>query len=124
MSNQIDLSAILSYCQKATPGPWEWGGGTCVVLCCEGIINRKLGDVGNIFVNCGRGSGDPIREDVTLLTNSRADLPAVTEALIEALRLLDCAPSDDAPADVILWAAEVRNLFSRFTGWEDKGQSV
>ncbi len=116
----IDLSVILGYCQKATPGPWR-----------ERYSHRHdppgtlIGAVapGHQIVMDGPGGNYPF-SDLKMIVNSRTDLPAVTEALIEALRLLDCAPSDDAPADLILWTREVHGLLARFTGWEDKERSA
>jgi len=121
----LDLSAILAYCQKATPGPWSarpdednygitdedsWG-------------SIRSGDDAWHIARVWKDGCNNIEADAHLLASSRTDLPTVTEALIEALDLLDwyrtCPMSD-----LINEAVKQRNkaLRARFTGW-DKEQS-
>ncbi|HUQ95000.1 MAG TPA: hypothetical protein VM120_25200 [Bryobacteraceae bacterium] len=68
-----ELEAIEARAADATPGPWWWGAGRSEVLCSDGI----LADHKHIFVNCGRGSGDPEPEDAEFIAHARTDIPAL-----------------------------------------------
>lgn len=85
------LQEIEARCNAATPGPWAWAAGRSTVLGEDGII---AADGEEIFVNCGRGAGDPIDEDRQFLVAAREDIPALL-AEIKALK----AERDEAVSD-------------------------
>jgi hypothetical protein len=105
----------------ATPGPWRWATGPSEVLCETGIVT----DGGNaVFVNCGRGAGDPQPQDFALMVASRTDpAPEDIDALIaEVERLRKLAVQVCYDWDIRKWyvidRATDRYLLER-GGWSD-----
>ena len=67
---------------KHTELPWRWDYGRSEVLGDKGILGP---DGGAVFVNCGRGSGNPSKPDIALIlaaVNSHAAAVALTEAVL------------------------------------------
>jgi len=82
---KTEAQAARERCEKATPGPWHWGCGRPEVLCADGLL---AGDKA-VYVNCGRGSGEPSDEDIPFLVQARMDLPAALDMLERAMKLLE-----------------------------------
>jgi len=125
MSDQrpIDLSAILDYCQKATPGPWSARPGEDNYdeeLAEDSWGSIKTADNHWHIARVWNDGNNAFEADAHLLANSRSDLPAVTEALIEALRLLDTEPDTASIFEILPWEDRRRAILARFAGWERK----
>ena len=80
------LAELLRLSDAASPAPWRWGPGKSEVLLEEGILDAN-GDA--VFVNCGRGSGEPTDEDSAFMVAARNLLPRVVKALQQAREEID-----------------------------------
>lgn len=65
------IAEIEARLNAATPGPWRWGAGRSEVLCEDGII---AADGSAVFVNCGRGSGEPSCDDADFIAHAPDDI--------------------------------------------------
>ena len=79
------LARVEARAERATGGPWHWGPGKCIVLLEDGII---AADGEAVFVNCGRGSGEPIPEDREFMIAARTDVPRLVRMLREYSELI------------------------------------
>jgi hypothetical protein len=78
--SKYDLKELERLEKAATKGPWGWG--VCRSACLHecGITS----DAGDVFCNCGRGSGEPTDDDAALIVAARNALPHLLADLTAA----------------------------------------